>query len=824
MKILQFLTLIFVGYVSLNAQNHKFSFNVGGKIIDDKTDKPLEYVNTVLYRSSDSSLVTGTITGSDGKFDLNITKPGKYYFTADFIGFEKVTIQNIVLKPGNNTYNIGDIRIKPSVVGIDEVEVVAEKPFITYHLDKKVVDVSKNPSAQGGTAVDALENVPSIQTDMEGNVSLRGSSNFTVLIDGRQTALTGTDALNQIPAGAINKIEIITNPSVKYDPDGTTGIINIISKKGRLKGHSLVINSSIGNSPLIGGDALYSYRKEKVTFTGGLNYRDFGQTMHRFNNQYINYINDINGEVDSVRNLVNNADGGVSHSHAGFKAGIDYEIVDGNVMNIGLSLRDFNFNRETDSRISNYTGTPYQTNSTTSDRFGVNILSYQINIGDKHVFNDNQQHYFSIDATYRTGNSTQTNGIESRLTDRNWIIYGQDTVDRKTQTIGSGFNFRVEVDYMQPLGDKFYIEAGYTYRLEANNQKYSYLTREIEMPQWNVLSDFEDNSDYSRSINAGWGLIKGELFGLAFNGGLRLEHTDRNVETTKDNYEFNYRYLGYYPSFSVSKEISKGNTLQASYSKRINRPRPWHLNPFPRLSDGYSIFQPNPELEPEYASAYEVNFQKSLGGISFLSLETFYHNTKNKMERIQMTQNDTLYIYTMQNQGRDQRLGVELGGHVKVNKWFSFMPGITGYYYKLNGEYLGKPKIVSSSLINGRLTGNFIFPTKTRLQIMGFYRGPEEEIDEKEEAMYWMSVAVRQELLDRKLAVTFRIDDVFSSRKRTGKIFSENSLVYTERYRESPVFILSASLRLNQQNDKRKGRTDQDNSNGDNGGGMDMEF
>jgi hypothetical protein len=344
------------------------------------------------------------------------------------------------------------------------------------------------------------------------------------------------------------------------------------------------------------------------------------------------------------------------------------------------------------------------------------------------------------------------------------------------------------------------------------------------MLQWNELPDFEDKSDYSRSINAGWALVKGELFGLSFSGGLRLEHTDRSLKTVKDNYKFNYNYLGYYPSFSISKEVGKGNTLQASYSKRINRPRPRHLNPFPSLSDGYSIFKPNPELEPEYASAYEVNFQKSLGGTSFLSLETFYHNTNNKMERLQMTENDTLYIYTMKNQGSDQRIGAELGGHIKVNKWFSFMPGITAYYYKLNGEYLGVPKTVTNSLVNGRLTGNFIFPTKTRLQILGFYRGPEEEIDEQEEAMYWLSAAVRQEFLDRKLAVTLRVDDIFSSRKRVGKVYSENSIVYTERYRESPLFVLSASLRLNQQNDKRKGNSEHHNSDRDNGGGMDMEF
>jgi outer membrane receptor protein involved in Fe transport len=817
--------LLLVAYNSLEAQNHSFSFQVKGKVIDNETLQPLEYVNVILYSARDSSLVSGTITSANGSFDLKVARPGKFYMAADFIGFERSFVDNFVVKPGQELYDIGEVRIKASVVGIDAIEVVAEKPFVSYQLDKKVVDVSKNPSAQGGTAVDALENIPSVQTDIEGNVSLRGSSNFTVLIDGRQSPLTGTDALNQIPASAIDKIEIITNPSVKYDPDGTTGIINIISKKGKLKGHALVVNTNLGNSPTYGSNLTYSYRKEKMTFTGGLSYHDSRREMHRSNDQYINYMNGITEETDSVVNLKNVGDGKGSHKNAGVKAGIDYRISDANVFNIGISYNDFSFSRSSGSKVTNYTGTPYQTNRISSNYYTNNPYSWQVNIGDKHVFDNNQQHYLSIDATYQTGTGTQTNGIESRITDRDWNIIGQDTLDQKTETSETSKRYRIEANYMQPFGEKFFLEAGYTLRADISDQDYRALIMDPENQQWGYVPDLNDQSKYSRYINAGWALVKGQALGLNLSGGLRLEHTDRNVETTKDNYKFNYNYLGCYPSFAVSKDFGNGNTLQASYSKRINRPRPWHLNPFPRLSDGYSVFRTNPELEPEDASAYELNFQKSLGGISFLSLETFYHNTKNKIERLRMTENDTLFIYTVTNQGHDQRIGAELGGHIKVNKWFSFMPGITAYYYKLNGYYLGQPKVVTSSLINGQLTGNFMFPTKTRMQLMGYFRGAQEEIDEQEDAMYWMSAAVRQEFLDRKLGVTLRVDDIFASRKRTGTVFSENSMVKSERYRKSPIFILSVSLKLNQNMDKKAARSEEYNSGGaNNSGGMDMDF
>jgi outer membrane receptor protein involved in Fe transport len=764
-------------------------YYIKGHIIEDETNENLEYVNVVAYSQRDSSIVTGTITNKQGYFTLQLNKPGAYYVTADFIGYEKIVIENITLTPEKMGHLTGRLKLKPSTFGIDAVEVVAEKPFVTYQLDKKVVDVSLNPSAQGGTAVDALENVPSIQTDMEGNVTLRGSSSFTVLIDGRQTPLSGTDALNQIPASAIEKIEIITNPSVKYDPDGTTGIINIISKKNRLKGHSVVLNTSAGTSPMYSGDVNYTYRRERINFTGGVNYRDSQRSFYNTSDRYTNIINENTGEVDSIRNLYKQTDGLRAFKVFSIKGGLDYELFDNNIFNVMLSLNDFTYQRTNDSRISDYNNTPFQTNKYTADGFKTNPQNWQINIGDKQVFNNDLNHYLRFDAMYQTGTGIENNYVQSRLADIDWEVVGQDTVDQQTQTEGNETRYRLEIDYMRPLGENTIFETGYTLRIDEETQDFRYFTRDGDVLNWVRIPELDDQSYYRRNINAVWALFKTKLYGLNLTGGLRVEHTDRHVETEKDNYEFNYNYLGFYPSFALSKEFKNKDVIQGSYSRRINRPRPWYLSPFPRLSDGYSQYRPNPELEPEYTSSFEINFQKSLKGISFLSLETFYHHTTNKIERLDLIENDTLLVYTRTNLDDDRRLGAELGGHIKLARWFSFQPGFSAYYYETEGEVQGENRKISDFGYDGRITTNFTFPTKTRLQLMGFYRGPEIEISEQQEQMYWFSAALRQELLDRKMTVTLRVDDIFATRIRRDTGNFQNSVVYSEGYRESPFLL-----------------------------------
>ena len=289
---------------------------ITGMVMDETTKQPMEYANIAIYNIGDSSLVTGGITDENGVFEITGTGFGEFYLEANFIGFNKTRVAEITLKPESRVFDAGSIDLSPAAVSLAEVSVVADKAAVEYKLDKKVVNVSQVISAVGGTAVDVLENTPSVQVDIEGNVSLRGSSNFTVLIDGRPSVLSGSDALRQIPASALENIEVITNPSAKYEPDGMAGIINLVTKKNAMNGVNGIINASIGSSDKYRGDFTLNYRTEKFNVYFGADWRDetnYGKMMlerETFLNDTTEYLK-IDGTRDFIRGGHN------------FKAGVD---------------------------------------------------------------------------------------------------------------------------------------------------------------------------------------------------------------------------------------------------------------------------------------------------------------------------------------------------------------------------------------------------------------------------------------------------------------------------------------------------------------------
>lgn len=800
--------------VAAFAQPRGGEFYIKGEVIEENTEASLEYVNVVVYSTRDSSLVTGTITDNKGHFSIKLTRPGKFYVTADFIGYEKIVVSDVTLRPGEEVFNTGVIALKVASMGINEVEVVAEKPFVSYQLDRKVVEVSRNPSAQGGTAVDALENVPSVDIDIEGNVAVRGSSDFTVLIDGRQSPLSGSDALSQIPASAISQIEIITNPSVKYDPDGTAGIINIVTKKGKLQGHSMVANASLGNSPQASADISYSYRAKKATFTGRVGFRDSEMAFeHRTDRSTISYDSLLNQTPTSY--IYNTRDGQMQRGNYFFKGGIDYHLSDANTLTIGGNYSNYNFGRdfETNTHLQVYDLNWYEISET---GFKVTPQTWQVNIGDKHVFNDNKDHYITGDLLYQWRKSQSKEHLGMWVSDSLWSEGELMQPMEQAVTTEDAGRSRLELNYSQPINENMIFESGYTYRYDAYEQNYTRNIKETESGNWIPNSEFDDVAIYDRSIHAAWAALKGKIQGVQYSGGMRLEHTDRNIETEKDDWNYNYNYLGFYPSLSLAKEWESGHTLQASYSKRINRPRDHHLRAFTGLSDGYVEHRPNPELQPEYASSVELNYQKSWGQ-SFLAVETFYRHTDNKMDRITEVSGDTL-IRTMVNLGYESDAGGEVALNMKIAKWWTFNPMAKVSYNSQEGMYDNALKTISNVNYRASMVNNFFLPTKTRLQFMSYYRGAQEEIDGTREPTYWFSGALKQDFFDRKLSATFRVDDIFATRKRESYTYAENTSIYSVGQRKSPTFVLSLNYKINPTNDRKRG-------NGNGGGeGMDMDF
>ena len=277
------------------AANAMKNGKIKGKIIDADTKEAMEYANVVVYSQQDSKLVTGGITAANGSFEIENLAYGNYYVVANFIGFVAQTIKDLKINPNSSSIDLGTLELATDRTKVGEVEVVAERNRVEYKIDKKVINVTNDINAAGGSAVTVLENTPSVEVDIDGNVSLRGSSNFTVLIDGRPSVLAGSDALKQIPSAAIQNIEIITNPSVKYDPDGMAGIINVVMKKNVLSGINGIVNVNVGTGKKYGTDLLVNYKTKKYNVLFGANWNDntdygkMNSTRETYSGDTINY-------------------------------------------------------------------------------------------------------------------------------------------------------------------------------------------------------------------------------------------------------------------------------------------------------------------------------------------------------------------------------------------------------------------------------------------------------------------------------------------------------------------------------------------------------
>ena len=353
---------------------------ITGKIIDADINKPIEYTNIVLYKVGDSSMVTGTISDSNGSFEIAELNYGQYYIEANFIGYHKKTVSNIRINPRKKIFNIGILKLKQASDNIDNIDIVADRVHVEYKIDKKIVNVSQDINAVSGSAVDVLENVPSVSVDIDGNVSLRGSSKFTVLIDGRPSVIQGADALEQIPASTIKNIEIITNPSAKYDPDGMAGILNIITKKNMLNGLSGIVNASIGNNNKYKTDMLLSYRTSKFTIFGGFDYNNFNSPGNLISEQEIystDTIEHTNIKGDRNRNR---------YGHK-IKFGIDYSIKRKTIISLSGNFGAGSHGGNSYSQITNWTNQMLDRNYFLSDKIVVRGNNYySVNMNLQHKF------------------------------------------------------------------------------------------------------------------------------------------------------------------------------------------------------------------------------------------------------------------------------------------------------------------------------------------------------------------------------------------------------------------------------------------------------
>ncbi len=790
---------------------------IKGKVIDTETDEPLEYATVSLFHSQDSTLVTGVITNSNGLFSLK-AKPGKYYVVVQFMGYKDKTL-NVNIKDNKTVVSLGEILMNTDAALLDEVEIVAEKSTMSMTLDKRVFNVGKDVSSTAGNAIEVLDNIPSVNVDVDGNVSLRGDSGVQILVDGKVSGLAGTstqDALRSLQADMIERIEVVTNPSVRYDAEGTAGIINIVLKKDKRKGFNASVDLR-GGFPVQWGEKFF---KEDFPFQTGigasLNYRF--KKFNVFANYNFNYRDDISegysiteyyGDLIYDPILANHDDAeqiteqltyrNRNRKGHNIRGGFDYYFTDDDILTFSAMYRQSDgHNTPAVTYIDKF---PFQGINNyslrTEDWFNERpmmeyTLSYDKYFGSK----DNS---LKASVRYFTNSDTEWSDIvdaefltEEDLNNNNpFYSINQHTYAQENQQ-----NLQATVDYVRHYGLSV-IEFGgkYTGRWINNNM----MVTEND----SILEDYTHDFDYNQQVAALYGSYGREFGRFSGQVGLRGEFTLIDTYLTGSNSGSNQKYLNVFPTGHLNYSLTEVDQIQASYARRIRRPWYGQMAPFSSFNDDRNIRTGNPDLKPIFTDSYEFSYLRfwERGNINF----TAYYRHSTDVIRNFTTVVGDISISRPENFGISDDYGIELVGSLDIFKWWNVNGSINFFKSNTVGDWNGRHYTTDSYNTFARIVTKFRLKNICDFQISGRYMGPREEPLGYREANYWCDFAASRDVFNKNATISLNIRDVFGSRQHGGESWGDNFWQYSESSWSTTSVTLNFNYRINQQqNNKRR--------------------
>ena len=814
--ILAFVSLLFnkkadaQGYPRAGAQSVAVKDGkITGTIIDGANNQSIPYASVAVYNSKDSTLLTGVLSRDNGTFSLEKLPYGKFYIMVTFVGYKKHRVNDIILTATKKTIALGPVKVITSTTNLKEVEIVGNAPPVTYQIDKKVVNIAQNITAAGATLAEALQNAPSVQTDVEGNITLRGSSSYTVLIDGRPSPVAGSEALQQIPANLVQNVELITNPSAKYDADGSAGIINIIMKKQKIRGSSGMINLTAGTGNKYSGNFNLSYKVSKFTFTLGGDFTD-NQSPFKSN---ANVTDTLAQQV--LKNQVITGSGNLHRLGKGLNASVDYAINDKNSLTLTGSLGKREFIRSTSSdyhdaysSILNPSNTNvYYTNDTHPD----NERDYKsINLDYQRKF-DSKGQKLSASAYFTGGPSNSVSTLQVDTTN----VSGQKSGGSLTQLSAQNSNqtdFRTKIDYELPLGEKGKLGAGYQGRYLNSNSE-DYLTNYIGNT-WVEDSSQRDKINFKDQIQAGYVTFLNSMPLFDYQLGLRAEYENRYLNQEIQNKEFKVNRIDFFPTIHLTRQLPWQLQVQASYTRRIDRPNPMNINPFILHLDPQTIREGNPALLPQFTHSYELNLEKKLTESSYVSVEGFLRETYGLIQQISIFDPTTqITTNTFANIDHDRSMGTEFMVNLQPFKWFGLNSSFNIFNYHMFGTLV--PGVATSTNTwNIRVNPTFHLSPSTTLQVNYMYNAPTITAQGTRSGFYFSTIALRQTMLNRKASLTLQMRNLIGNTIMTNTTNSPHQYKYNTMQRESQVFMLTFSYRINNYKATQNRRQNQDDSNG----------
>jgi outer membrane receptor protein involved in Fe transport len=769
---------------------------ISGKVIEKGTNLPLEYA-TIVFENAITKQLSGGITDENGNFKFEVVA-GNYNVRAEFISFKSVTVPQNEFKADTN---LGTIQMAADVAQLNEIEVIAEKSTVEIKLDKRVYNVGKDMMVKGGTVSDVLDNVPSVTVDAEGTVALRGNENVKILIDGRPSGLAGiniADALKLLPADAVEKVEIITNPSARYDAEGGGGIINIVLRKGKANG----VNGSI---MVNAGDP--------ETYGTGINLNKKSDDYNLFSNFGYNYRNNPgNSMVDAeyfnpdgtTKNFINERRTNDRLSE-GFNAnfGIDLNISKSLTWTNALTFREnrgknpdnvffYNF----DSGF-NPTSTRNRFNDQRSDEFSI---EYASNFVKKFKKDD---HKLTVDIAISQNRENEFATISDQTLGNPSSLDTEETSNTQKQQRNL-----IQADYVLPIGKNGRFEAGYRGSF-LNNLTAFFVTPDI--------TNLSNTLEYIENVNALYTQYGSKINKFSYFFGLRFE--DSNIEVnsiTKNDYNTK-KYNNLFPSATFNYEFSESSSVSLSYSKRINRPRGRFLNPVSSLSSNINIFQGNPDLDPSLTDAIDLGYLKKWNKLTF-NTSAYINITNDSFQFIRRQSGDEvndipIIVSTPINLAKEYRAGFEFNLNYTPYKWWRLNGNFNAFRNETKGDYSFVDSDGDTILQNfdnvaltwfARINSKVTLPYKIDWQTNGTYNAPQTNAQGRSLGVASMNLAFSKDVLKDKATIALNVSDVFNSRKRIMETEIPNVVSsYSEmQWRERQV-MLTFTYRFNKQKNER---------------------
>jgi outer membrane receptor for ferrienterochelin and colicins len=802
---------------------------ITGKVFEKISKQPLEYATISITAPNDTKVIAGGITNPKGEFDVAVA-PGTYDIKVEFISFKATEIKGRTIQGDTN---LGVVNLSEDAAQLNEVVVRAEKSTVEIKLDKKVYNVGQDMMVKGGTVSDVLDNVPSVSVDTEGNVSLRGSDNIRILIDGRPSnAINVAEALRQLPADAIDKVEVITNPSARYDAEGGSGLINIILKKGKNQGVNGTFIASTGIPETYGASANLNYKTEKVNYftTAGYNYRT-NEGGGLTNTEYFNADKTPKGYLDEDRDTKRTNEG--FNGRAGIEwtvapntywtNAINYQKSNGNTRDL-INYNNFNANHA-------FTGTSFRLNNGDTDSENVEYTSNLIK-----NFND-KGHKLTADLLV-SRNTDDSNSLITASPNFNNTL--NDQVQKQIQ---------LQADYVLPLGEGSQFEAGYKGSFGDLNNQYI-ITDNLGNPDPKLSNTLE----YKENINAIYTQYGFKVNKFSYLFGLRWEDTNIQVNLL-DNSDFNTKkYNNLFPSAFIGYEISDQSSFSASYSKRLSRPRGRFMNPATNYSSNVNIFQGNPDLDPSLTDKYDIGYIKRWDKLTF-NTSAYFENTKDVFSFVRTPTgevvnsdgevvtptpenpvNDGIPVILSRpiNLGREQKFGFEFTLNYTPFKKWRVNSNFNIYNVKTTGENTyndSKGNLVVQNLDNqattwfARINSKLTLPYKIDWQLSGVYNGEQKTAQGKNLGQFAMNTAFSKDVLKDKATIAFNISDIFNSRIMKSYTYLQNDTTlesqtsYGEMQFRKRQFNLSFTYRFNKPKNEREKNGAPKNDGGGDGGG-----